>query len=339
MPWESSKDSPFASSGTYIGFVWDLDARSVSLTDKKMALYLAAIENWLCEPAHALDTVRKLYGKLLHSSLLVPAGRAYLTGLETMLGSFGDSPLARRHPPRSVRPDLEWWAALFRAGPLSRPIPVPKQLVNVGAFSDASSGVGIAIVVGRHWRAWRLLPGWTTLNGDRDIGWAEAVGFELLVYAVAAANPATCSFQVFGDNKGVVEGWWNHRSRNTAVNTVFKRVHAFLSSSNRTDTFYAAYVPSALNPADKPSRGIYPSASLLLPPVPIPDVLSDYIVDWDAPLTSKELRARRDGVLPKPAPKCLSADRCDPQFHERPILDDIGFVPFVGDGGFGFEHV
>lgn len=222
IPWEVAKDSPFAPTGVYIGFLWDLDARSVSITPKKMSSYLAAIEGWLSEQTHALEAVRKLYGKLLHTYLLVPAGRAYLTGLETMLGCFGDNALAKRHPPRSVRPDLEWWRALFCSGTISRPIPVPKDLVDIRAFSDASSGVGIAIVIGSHWRAWRLLPGWSTLNGERDIGWAEAVGFELLIYAIAAADSERRSFRVFGDNKGVVEGWWNFRSRNTAVNTVFK---------------------------------------------------------------------------------------------------------------------
>jgi hypothetical protein len=97
---------------------------------------------------------------------------------------------------------------------------------------DASSGTGIAIVVQGRWRAWRLLPGWD--RGNRDIGWAEAVGFELLVYAVIGATsaPQTTHFKLFGDNTGVVEGWWNHRSRNPETNGVFRRIHQFLADSD-----------------------------------------------------------------------------------------------------------
>jgi hypothetical protein len=82
----------------------------------------------------------------------------------------------------------------------------PGELVDCGAFSDASSGVGITIVVGQRWRAWRLLPGWRSQDGEKDIQWAEAVGFELLVLALTRNAPAGSHFKVFGDNRGVVEG-------------------------------------------------------------------------------------------------------------------------------------
>jgi len=45
-----------------------------------------------------------------------------------------------------------------------------------------------------------------------------------------AALPGT-TIKIFGDNKGVVEGWWKGRSRNTATNKVFKLVH---NESKRT---------------------------------------------------------------------------------------------------------
>ncbi|CAA7270000.1 unnamed protein product [Cyclocybe aegerita] len=57
-------------------------------------------------------------------------------------------------------------------GPLSKPIPRPTPIIDLVAYSDASSEVGIGITIGQKWRAWRLLPGWKANN--RDIGWAEA---------------------------------------------------------------------------------------------------------------------------------------------------------------------
>ncbi|KAF4609661.1 hypothetical protein D9613_011966 [Agrocybe pediades] len=302
IPWESSKDVPFSTSALYIGLLWDLPASTVSLSPQKTEKYLAAIIEWSKSPTHTLDDVQQLYGKLLHASLVVSEGRAYLTGLETMLGSYGDSVLSSRHPPRSVRAELEWWSTSLRDSSLSRPIPLPRKLIDIQAFSDASSGVGIAIVIGQHWRAWRLIPGWRTLNGSRDIGWAEAVGFEFLIYAVARSDESRRSFKLFGDNKGVVEGWWNNRSRNPAVNSVFRRIHSFLADVNCRESFFSAYVSTKLNPADAPSRGVYPSSVFLLAPIPIPGDLSGLIVDFDAPRTTTELQSPTPSSLPKLPP-------------------------------------
>ena len=82
-------------------------------------------------------------------------------------------------------------------------------------------GVDIAVVVSNRWRAWNLLPGWNS-NG-RDIGWAEAIGFELLVQVILASSQPGQYFRVFGDNKGVVEGWWKKkgRSRNRQTKTLY----------------------------------------------------------------------------------------------------------------------
>ena len=45
---------------------------------------------------------------------------------------------------------------------------------------------------------------------------------ELLVQSVIeGAGPGT-RFKIYGDNRGVVEGWWSSRSRNIQVNKVFK---------------------------------------------------------------------------------------------------------------------
>ena len=54
IPWESSKDQPFASTTIYIGFLWDLDARTVRLSPAKIEKYAGAINNWLTRPKHTL---------------------------------------------------------------------------------------------------------------------------------------------------------------------------------------------------------------------------------------------------------------------------------------------
>jgi hypothetical protein len=51
------------------------------------------------------------------------------------------------------------------SGLVSLPISPPQDFIDLNAFSDASSGVGITVIVSGCWRAWRLLPRWQTLHG------------------------------------------------------------------------------------------------------------------------------------------------------------------------------
>lgn len=125
------------------------------------------------------------------------------------------------------------------------------------AYSDASSGHGISIIIDGRWRAWELIPGW---KGDgKDIGWAESIGFELLTLSIINACPPSIYFKVYRDNRGIIEGWWTGRSRSRACNEVFKRIH--LAANEAKCTILTRYVPSKTNPTDGPSRSIPPHIS------------------------------------------------------------------------------
>ena len=299
IPWEHSKTVPFSNVVPYLGFVWNLTTRTVEVPLEKKSKYRQAIEEWQKKPRHTLAEVQKLYGKLLHTTLVVPAGRAYLTNLEIMLALFNNRPFVPHTPPRDTPQDLIWWARLLDTETLSRHIPGPAPLDDLRAFSDASSGFGIGITIGDNWRAWRLLPGWKA--DGRDIGWAEAVGFELLVRSILSSSSGSVNLKVYGDNKGVVEGWWKGRSRNKQANLVFRRIHALMGA--RQSSVHTRYAPSKENPADDPSQGVYPPRSLLLPRLPIPPELDDFIVDFDSNVASLEPGSCQPGQqapLPKP---------------------------------------
>jgi hypothetical protein len=86
-------------------------------------------------------------------------------------------------PDKSIQEDLLWWLDRILTSAVVQPIVLPTTLFDPHTFSDASSGVGIGIVIGTRWRAWRLRSDWSTLWGKKDIGWAKAIGFELLICA------------------------------------------------------------------------------------------------------------------------------------------------------------
>lgn len=123
------------------------------------------------------------------------------------------------------------------------------------------------------------LPGWNQSN--HNISWAEAIRMELLTHALAANCLENSCLKVYGDNWGVIEGWWKGRSHNHATNEVFKRIHE-LSATTKC-TFLTCYVPSTHNPADSPSRGKYPPANLLLPPVFILAEIQEFLANFNAP--------------------------------------------------------
>jgi hypothetical protein len=288
IPWEKSKDQLFASSTTYIGFVWDLNSRSVSLAVGKIEKYRNAIREWSNRPTHMLKDVQQLYGELLHASATLREGRAYLTGLEHMLKVCSDKPFMPHRPVKSVADDLLWWDESLRSGRVKLSIPPHLLFADIQAFSDASSSMGMGIVISGRWRAWRLLPGWKNAQGvTRDIGWAKAVRFEMLICTINILHTGLTKVVIYGDNTGIIEGWWAGRHRNPETNNIFQRLHSFLAQINHGRTVHTCYVPSAENPVDSPSRGKYPPAHLL-PRIPIPPPLVPFIIDANDPLTPVE---------------------------------------------------
>lgn len=315
--WQPSKDQPFRTFTTYIGFLWDIESRTVSLSPPKIDKYLTTIHKWRKRHAHILQDVQELYGKLLHACEVVPRGRAYLTGLEDMLSHCHNKPFLPHRAGSKVADDLNWWSLLIQSGGVTQPIVPTTKLQDLHAFSDTSSGIGIGIVIGHRWRVWHLIPGWKSHNGKQDIGWAEAVAFKLLAYAVTAIPNVSSHVLLNGDNTGVVEGWWKRRHRNREVNAVFRRISEFTHSLPRPVDIVTAYVASASNPADDPSRGIYGPQSLLLPPVELPAKLTDFLIDSMQPLSATELRLLRNGSYSAPAAKVINRQLIKQQAEER----------------------
>ena len=67
-----------------MGFQWNLQSRVVHLPNEKKAWYLAVIAKWREKCTHNLLEMQRLYGKLLHVMLVIPAECAHLTSLEAM---------------------------------------------------------------------------------------------------------------------------------------------------------------------------------------------------------------------------------------------------------------
>jgi hypothetical protein len=128
----------------------------VQLSAAKKEKYLASIAEWRVRKTHILLDVQKLYSRLLHSCLVIPAGCAYLTSLETMLIICTNHLFMPHHPPRHIDEDLDWWFTYLNQPFVRRPISKLTSLTDIHAFSDVSTSIGIAIVINGHWWAWTL---------------------------------------------------------------------------------------------------------------------------------------------------------------------------------------
>lgn len=151
IPWEKEKDSPFATKVIFIGFEWNLSDLTVSIPIEKRQKYLQAIKEWSSTRTHTLDEARKLHGKLLHASLILPYGRPYLIRLKSFLGVFRDSPFKPHTPHSQLQDDLQWWKDTLSTPTIERLIPGRVPVTDLAAYSDASSEVGIGITVGNRW--------------------------------------------------------------------------------------------------------------------------------------------------------------------------------------------
>jgi hypothetical protein len=130
IPWECSKDTPFAMTIIYISFLWNIKERTVAIPNMKKTKYLAAIVSWKACCMHTLEEVQCLHGKLMHACHVVPMGRAYLTALKSFMGVFTHSPFLPRSPPPDELEQI-WIGGVLFSGTqrLSAPSQAPPPLL------------------------------------------------------------------------------------------------------------------------------------------------------------------------------------------------------------------
>ena len=276
-PWKVSKTRPFATEFKYLGFMWDLSAKTVQIPAPKKLRYLSKIQSWSANQRFSKKEVESVLGTLVHCSLALPDGRSHLPSFSRFAASFNfaSSPFARKSPSSAVLTDIVWWrsqlSAEFTGSSLSRPPPTS----TIEFWVDASSSWGIGVVFGHEWDSWRLSPGWD--KDGRNIGWAEIIAIELgLLFAINRGFSDT-NFLIKSDNQGVIHAIEGGKSRSPEQNAVLQRITTLLSQHKLWIS--SLYVPSLDNLADLPSRG-HPATSrtralsTFMLPIPVHSFLS-----------------------------------------------------------------
>jgi hypothetical protein len=290
VPWSAEKTRRFAVTQRYLGFNWDLEAKTVALPMEKLKAILSLMHCWGQDGAKfRAREAASLHGKLVHISSVYVLIRPFLCSVSVFALSF-KSVGAKLHPPSSLRADLTWISFLLRSMPNRLPLATP-ELIDLGWWGDASTSFGIGVVVSGHWAVWRWAPGFAvgTLL-EHDIGWAEAVAVELglrlalHLHLVQGHLPRCCNFLVRSDNSGVVAILNKGRSRSKPTNLILKEVYLLQALNGLRVT--AKHVPGRDNLSDALSRGDvagflkgFPSA-IARASLPLPNHLAGKLIDW-----------------------------------------------------------
>ena len=266
-PWAPKKHCPFNTIFSYIGLIWDLDRKTVYFSELKKTRYLKKIENWNVGNKVTRAEVDSVIDTLNHCSLVLITARTHLPSIYDFARCFNATSTHNltKHPiPKGVVHDISWWREQLSAnfcGMTLRPPPAPLPLF---ICMDASTSWGIGLWVDGKWLAWRHREGWNV--DGRDIGWLEMVAVELALTALIAAGFKDTHFIFHSDNMGVVGALGAGSSRNHQQNSILRRIiHLF---SHHGIWVTTKYIPTKQNPADNPSRGIFPPASDIFSPLP-----------------------------------------------------------------------
>lgn len=163
---------------------------------------------------------------------------------------------------------------------ISSPLPTQPEV-----FVDASF-YGVGLVFGQRWLAWRFAPRHPAVpvgpDGKVIMSWAELIAVELGVMTLIEAGYHDARVVIRSDNLGVVnalrEGRW---TPHYDLDGILKRI-VRLCQEFRLD-LVVRWVSTKVNPADKPSRGVFPPLALAFPHAPgLPLHFKDFLTQISA---------------------------------------------------------
>lgn len=253
----ATKYSEFSTKQMYIGFQWDVSAKTVGLSAAKLLNRREELDEFWVKLKWSKNEVEKINGKLNHLTLILPQLKPYLTANFRWLASWR-KPITLKAPV-DVLEDMAFWRDTLTTLAPTRLIPDPVEW-NVGWVGDASTEFGIGIIIGRRWSQFKWLPGWDKPPDfpRRTIAWAETVAVRLGLLMVCQVHTVTGrALSVLSDNtttNGVAK---NLRSRDYWVNREWKLIQTSLVALQCTLNLH--YVKSKDNEADRLSRGEDPS--------------------------------------------------------------------------------
>lgn len=162
-PWAPSKFLPFVYTFVYIGFLWNMTKKEVSLPKAKKEKYWKKLEWWERGMKISLEDMESIIGTLNHICLVVPHGWTRMPMLYRFRSSFKTKETYIKHTVlHSLQEDMAWWKETLVQDFVGVKIKTPTKPLNTIPMVDASMSWGIGLILDDCWLAWELLPGWKT---------------------------------------------------------------------------------------------------------------------------------------------------------------------------------
>lgn len=257
LPWSLPKFHDFDNSFTYLGFLWNISARTVQLPQNKKLKFANRCDSWISEDKHTLRSAQTLLGSLNHCCLIHRTARTRLHGLRSFVARFppNASPFLSLSVPVPLSNDIRWWSSELSKDFFGCKIATPPSILPLQIYVDASTSWGIGILINKKWAAFRIAS--NTFSPGFSIGWAEMIAVELAVSLLCSVHPRNSHFLIHSDNQGVIGAINSNFSRGASQNASLSRLSSTLLNH---DSFLSTkYIRSQDNPADPISRGILPS--------------------------------------------------------------------------------
>jgi len=114
VPWHPDKGmKAFASSLVFLGLLWNLEHRQVSLPENKRLKFLSRVNSFTEQFTRGRCTLRdveKIHGSLCYISFVYADGRSHLPSLSNFATKFKGNEYISLYPPPSLITDLKWWS-------------------------------------------------------------------------------------------------------------------------------------------------------------------------------------------------------------------------------------
>lgn len=243
---------------THAGLEFYLDARTITLQERKQLKYLEAVNRALKKGGANLEVAEQLVGYLSYVCLILKDRRCYLNTLYSFRRKLqnADKPFVQLPFFRNVREPLEIWRKILSNPPIFTHLNFPSVTSSLEVYSDASNlGLGYLIRDGDETFAefFPLVEGWRE-KFKADIGPAEAWAVEAALKAAISRGAKEVTVVVSCNNKGVVDAWKKGWSRSPLTNAAFRRLVRLKQEYGLR--LRIIYIPTSINPADEVSRGV-----------------------------------------------------------------------------------
>ena len=243
----------------FLGHLVDTIRQTFSIPEDKKEKFIALREEILSLERVTLNMLQRFQGKCIFLTLMVPAAQLY-----TRVVARAISRCQRLGVPIKLEGDLRaeilhWRFLDSWTGCVPWRAEEHKVVKLLGSHASQS-----------RWGATLSLPGGVETTGDyfsedlghKDIAVKEAFAL-LSALQTFSSHLENARVDMLVDNKVLYHAWLREDCRNQGVNSVLKQI--FETTLRLNIALHVEWVPSALNPADQPSRE-WSDADVMLAP-------------------------------------------------------------------------